>query len=148
MGTKKINKDKEGAKSKLNPKQEKFCQLYVSKEHFANGTESYCEAYGIDLSEQPNRYNAVRAEASKLLTNGNILSRINELLDLAGLNDQFIDKQLLFVIMQNADMGSKVSAIREYNKLKQRITDKLEAKLQLAGGFDITLKLDPDKEEK
>jgi hypothetical protein len=63
-----------------------------------------------------------------LLTNSNILSRINEELDAAGLNDNFVDKQLLFAITQNADLSSKVRAIQEYNKLKQRIIEKLETK--------------------
>ena len=121
----------------LNEKQEKFCQYYVSKEFFANGTEAYAEAYDIDMTE-PGKYNSVRTMASKLLTNTNILNRINELLDLNGLNDQFVDKQLTLVITQNADLGAKVAGIREYNKLKQRITDKLEVK----GDFDITLKLE------
>jgi hypothetical protein len=49
---------------------------------------------------------------------------MRKLLDLSGLNDDFVDKELLFVIMQNSDLGSKVKAISEYNKLRQRITDK------------------------
>lgn len=111
---------------KLNPQQELFCQLYsTDKEFFANGTQAYIEAYGIDLSRK-GAYNAARADASRLLTNGNILKRINELLELRGLNDAFVDKQLEFVITQNADFSSKVAAIREYNKLKQRITDKMD----------------------
>jgi len=128
---------KESAKDKLNEKQEQFCLIYVSKEFFANGTEAYAESYGIDLS-LPGKYNQCSVCASKLLTNANILERINELIDLAGLNDSFVDKQLTFVITQNADMGSKVAAIREYNKLKKRITDKLE----VTGSFDISLKLE------
>jgi hypothetical protein len=61
-----------------------------------------------------------------LLSNAKVCERINELLTDKGLNDQFVDKQLLFVITQHADFGSKVNAIKEYNKLKQRIIDKLD----------------------
>ncbi len=125
MASKKTNSDKEGAGSELNERQERFCQLYCSLEFFANGSKAYAEAYGIDLERNPEKHNSVRVNASELLTNINILHRINELLDLSGLNDSFVDKQLLFVITQNADFSSKVSAIREYNKLRQRITDKL-----------------------
>lgn len=109
----------------LNPKQEKFCLNYVTQEFFANGVKSYADAYGIDLTK-PGKYQQAQVSASDLLLNPMVLKRINELLDLAGLNDAFVDKQLTFVIMQNSDLGSKVAAIREYNKLRQRITDKMK----------------------
>lgn len=109
----------------LNPKQELFCQLYVSREFFANGTQAYIEAYDIDITKA-GAYNGARADASRLLTDANILKRINQIIKLEGLNDSFVDKQLTLAITQNADLGAKVSAIREYNKLKIRITDKLD----------------------
>ena len=113
--------------NELNEKQELFCKNYVSKDFFGSGVESYAAAYGLDLTNQKD-YNNAKVAASKLLTNSNILSRINEELDAAGLNDNFVDKQLLFAITQNADLSSKVRAIQEYNKLKQRIIEKLETK--------------------
>jgi hypothetical protein len=109
----------------LNPKQELFCQLYVSREFFANGTQAYIEAYDIDI-KKPGAYNGARASASIALTNTNILKRINQILELEGLNDAFVDKQLTLLITQNADLGAKASGIREYNKLKTRITDKVD----------------------
>ena len=111
----------------LNEKQLLFCKNYVSKDFFGSGVESYAAAYGLDLTNQKD-YNNAKVAASKLLTNSNILTRINEELDAAGLNDNFVDKQLLFAITQNADLSSKVRAIQEYNKLKQRIIEKLETK--------------------
>jgi phage terminase small subunit len=111
----------------LNQKQELFCKHYVSREFFGSGVEAYAEAYGLELSN-PKEYNNAKVCASKLLTNANILIRINELLDDAGLNDSFVDKQLLIAITQNADLNSKVKAISEYNKLKQRITIKTDNK--------------------
>ena len=111
----------------LNEKQNLFCKYYVSKEFFGSGVESYAAAYGLDLTNQKD-YNTAKTQASKHLTNPNILLRINEELDAAGLNDNFVDKQLLFAITQNADLSSKVRAIQEYNKLKQRIIEKLETK--------------------
>jgi hypothetical protein len=107
----------------LNEQQKLFCKYYVSEAFFANGVEAYAEAYGKDLGNIKD-YNSCKVLASKALTNVNILSYINELLDDAGLNDSFVDKQLLFAITQNADISSKVKAIGEYNKLRQRITDK------------------------
>jgi hypothetical protein len=61
------------------------------------------------------------------------------MLDDAGLNDNFVDKQLLFVISQHADLNAKMKAIEQYNKLKQRITDKSETKV--SGSWEITLNL-------
>ena len=110
----------------LNLKQEKFCQLYASdREFFGNGVRSYIEAYDPDM-KKPNAYKTCLAVASRLLTNAKVIDRINALLEEGGLNDTFVDKQLVFIIKQHADFGSKMAAIREYNKLKVRITDKQE----------------------
>lgn len=110
----------------LNPKQELFCKLFASdREFFGNGVQSYIEAYEPSQSK-PGWYNSARASASQLLTNPNILKRINQIFEEGGLNDAFVDKQLEIVITQNADLSSKVAGIREYNKIKQRITDKSE----------------------
>lgn len=113
---------------KLNPKQKKFCELYISKEFFGNGVSAYMEAYNIKPSVK-GAYAAARVSAHHLLTNPNILAQINANLDFQGMNDGFVDKQLLLLITQNSDFGSKISAIKEYNKLKQRITDKAEVEV-------------------
>lgn len=111
---------------KLNLRREKFCQLYTSdSEFFGNGTQAYIEAYQPNQSK-PNWYKSSQANASRLLSNDMVLKRINQLLDSKGLNDGFVDKQLLFLITQNAEFGAKITAIREYNKLKKRITDKMD----------------------
>lgn len=111
---------------RLTAQQEKFCQLYASdREFFANGTQSYIEAYGLDANDSKDYRNAM-ASASRLLVDVKILNRINELLEDGGLNDVFVDKQLKLVISQNADFSSKVAAIREYNKLKTRIIDRID----------------------
>lgn len=112
--------------NKLNPKQEAFCELYTqSTEFFGNGVQSYVEAYNPDTSK-PNWYNTARSSASQLLTSINVLARIDELLEEGGFNDQFVDKQIKFLMTQNADFSNKLGAIREYNKLKARIHDKLD----------------------
>lgn len=110
----------------LTPKQEEFCKLYATdREFFGNGVQAYIEAYGVDTNK-PNYFKTAAACASRLLTNANILDRINELLELRGLNDAFVDKQLELLITQNADLKVKVSAIKEYNALKARVTKKLQ----------------------
>jgi hypothetical protein len=110
----------------LNPKQEAFCQLYAkSEEFFGNGVQSYLEVYDIS-KDKPNWYKTACAAVSRELSNVKVCQRISELLEKQGLNNEFIDKQLLFLITQHADFTNKLGAIREFNKLKQRITDKLD----------------------
>jgi len=112
-------------KEKLTLQQEAFCKMYVTadKDFFGNGVECYMEVYGVNQSK-PNWYKTACQSASRLLSNVKVCERINQLLEEGGLNDQFVDKQLLFMITQHADGNMKLGALREYNKLKQRIIDK------------------------
>lgn len=109
---------------KLTPQQEAFCKFYASdRELFGNGVQSYIEAYGVDTSK-PGWYSTAKAGAHENLTKPYILERINEIFEAHGLNDSFVDKQLEKLIIQDADFSTKMKAIAEYNKLKQRITEK------------------------
>lgn len=119
-----MEEEKEGPD--LNEKQLEFCRLYLSREFFGNGVESYMEAgYKIDQSN-PNWYNTACVAASRLLSNVKVIAHINDLLHSQGLSDEFVDKQTLFLITQHADFSAKLGAIKEYNKMKGRITDKVE----------------------
>lgn len=114
---------------RLTPPQEMFCQLYASyDEFFANGVQSYIEAYGINVGhgEGFTTYDTCRNAAYRLLTNANVLARINEIFETRGLNDTFVDKQLEFIITQNAELRTKLGGVQEYNKLKARITEKVD----------------------
>ena len=118
---------------RLTPKQEKFCQLYASSsEFFGNGTHCYIQAYekfppaNETDKARKKREKIASASAAELLGNPRILDRVNSLLSSNGLNDSFVDKQLLFIIQQHFDYGAKMGAIREYNKLKGRITEKVD----------------------
>jgi len=72
---------KKSAGDKLNPLQRKFGKLYASeREFFGNGMRSYAEAYNIDLTKKRG-YSTARTNASRLLTNANLLAYINELLE-------------------------------------------------------------------
>lgn len=130
--TKKTTKKGSSTKRKrLNPQQELFCQYYAgSREFYANGVASYIEAYNINTSI-PGAYNSAKSNAYKLLTKDYILDRINEILGDLIMNDEFVDKQLGFLMTQNAELSVKLNALKEYNKLKQRITDKVA----IEGGF-------------
>ena len=116
-------KIKTGKDFDLNPKQSRFCELYSSaEEFFGNGVQSYIEAY------KPKKvgywYNSAKSSAFNLLTNTDILLYLDYLLELRGLNDSFVDKQLELLITQNADFKSKLGSIKEYNTLRRRTTKK------------------------
>lgn len=113
-------------KYNLSLEQEMFCQYFTSPtEFFGNGVQSYASAYNVDLNTTSG-YNSAKSSATRALKNTKILRRINDLIEAAGLNDINVDKQLYLLLNQNADYKSKLGAIREYNKLKQRITEKVE----------------------
>src|SRR3990167_11007504 len=110
---------------KLNPKQELFCQNYVNnRETFGNGTISYAGAYGLDVSlngseEQKSQYWSANVCAAQLLAIPSIKDRVVKLLnDL--LKDEIVDGELSKVIQQDNELGAKVSAIREWYKVKGR----------------------------
>ena len=110
---------------RLTPKQEMFCKLYTNGgEFFGNGTQSYIEVY--KPKRIGNWYQTARSVSSEILTNPNICKRIDELLSADGFNDQFMDKQILFLATQYSDFNAKIRAIQEYHKLKKRITEKME----------------------
>ena len=128
--------ESENIAEKLTIRQEKFCQLYALDERFfGNGVQAYMEIYDID-TEKTGWYKAACACSSRLLSNDKVFTRINELLSEHGMNDQFSDKQLLFVMSQHSDLTNKMNAIKEYNKLKQRITEKMETKV-VVSGYDL-----------
>lgn len=107
-------------KTRLIAPQEHFCQLFVSREYFGNAAESYGIAFPNSVPKYRPQY------AYELLRRPYISKRINELLDVAGLNDEFVDKQLLILITQNVDWKAKLGAIKEYNRVRQRVIEKLD----------------------
>lgn len=126
-------------KTGLTPQQEDFAKLYATEvEFFGNGVESYMEVYEIDKSKS-NWYKTACSAASRLLRNVKVCQRINDLLEAGGLNDQFVDKQLGFLITQHSDFSNKLGAIKEYNQLKQRVMKKLDI---TSGGKPIGETLD------
>lgn len=110
-------------KPKLSIQREAFCQYYVSEDFFGDGVESYAMAYGIDL-EKPGGRHTCRTSAYNLLTNTVILNRITEIQRHATLNNQFVDREMSFVIQQRADLGAKTRGIAEYNKVTKRIEER------------------------
>jgi len=137
----------------LKPQHELFCQLYVKNEElFGNATLCYAEAYNykldtlsheesrdefgqlIEASEYDRAYNTCSVDGSKLLRNAKVQERITKFLN-EMLKDDIVDAQLAKVILQNDKLEPKVSAIREYNKIRQRITEKVDV---TSGGERVT----------
>lgn len=122
----------------LSLRQEMFCQNFCSpSEFFGNGTQSYLDAYCTKPYRQKD-YNTAGSNSHSLLKNTRILSRIDELLQSGGLNNSAVDKQLSFLIAQKAELGTSLGAIKEYNKLKGRITDKLKVEADLSLKFSLS----------
>lgn len=110
---------------KPSAKEELFCQLYVNNsEFFGNGTRCYAHVHNINIegAGQKKRYKVANVMAAKLLAKTSIRDRINQLfLDM--LNDTVVDSELAYVIKQNRELPAKVAAIREYNRVKKRVSD-------------------------
>lgn len=128
----------------LKPQHELFCQLYIKNEAlFGNATLCYAEAYNykldtlshketrddednlIEASEYDRAYNVCSVQGHALLRMPKLQDRINRLLN-EMLKDDIVDAQLAKVILQDRKLDSKVAAIREYNKIRQRITEKVD----------------------
>lgn len=69
--------------------------------------------------------NTCRAEASRLLTEPNILARCNFLMDQL-ISDKVVDRELAYVIQQRDDLSSKTSAITHYDKKRGRLIERRE----------------------
>lgn len=123
---------------KLTLQQKLFCKYYsTDREYFGNGLQAYAKAYNIDLSKKGKVSNA-KSGASRLLTNGYILEYIRKQLELGGLSDESVDKELLFLIRQDANYNVKLGAIKEYNSLKKRIVIKTETEIENKEKVNLT----------
>ena len=114
----------QGSKDKLNLEQKAFCEFFSDgdKEFFGNGVQSYIEVYNPD-KDNKNWYKTSCASASRLLSKDNVCEYINKLLDAKGYNDENIQKQHLFCINQFSELGVKMKAIAEYNKVTGKYSD-------------------------
>jgi len=136
-------------KTELNPEQELFCQLYATdREFFGNGTQAYIEAYDLDINKKGS-YQTAMVNASKLLRNTKILARLDELMEIGILNNARVDKELAFLIEQNAELNTKLGAIKEYNALKTRIQNKIDLNLKTPlKNIKFVFEEDGDEEDK
>ncbi len=111
--------------AKLTTRQQRFCELYATdREFFWNWVQVYLEVYDIDTSKSW-RYKTACVNASRLLSNAKVCKRINELMISWWFTDENVDKQHSFLINQFADLWVKMRAVSEYNKLKNRIVERM-----------------------
>ena len=126
------------SKIMLTPKEERFCQLYMTDPKLlGNGKQCYKVAYGKKTANHTCSH-----EATLLIRKPTVKARLREILELSGFNDEHIDNHLKSVIEQNAELSSKVSAIREYNRLAKRIDDAASIK-----GTFVNVNISFDKED-
>lgn len=120
------------AGEELTLKEELFCRNYAStREFFGNGTRSYMDAF------QTEDAHSASTLAARLLVKVGVCQRIASLLTLQGWNDQFVDKQTLFLITQNGDLKAKAAGVKIYNEVKKRITQKMELSADKDSGFKV-----------
>ncbi len=147
----KAKKSKKVSGKKIeNQKRELFCYLYASGkslEHFGNATKSYSTAYGfedrillaeielvrIPYSKEKERKekraeigsmnNVCKSNGNRLLTYADIVKRCDELLSKLFDSDH-MDNELAWTATQRKDLASKTAAIREYNRVKNRVDEK------------------------
>lgn len=122
----------------LNVQQKMFCDLYMSKEYFGSGVHAYAKAYGKDLTIG-NQYNAAKVEACKLLKHHKVKEYMKSLLNDMGFNDDNVNRHLLFVIEQNAELSPKVQGMKLYYQLKDQISPDNQV--------NITMNLNNNKDE-
>jgi len=117
----------------VSPAEDKFCRNFCSSiEFFGNGTQSYIDAFNVEIIKGTNKKNvpkgkkgmtieAVRTAAKELLMKPHILTKIEEVQEETGFNDAHADKTLSFLMTQRADLRVALGAAAEYNKLQARI---------------------------
>ena len=125
-----------GRELKLTANQISFAIYYCSSEIFGNGKAAYALAYNLDLNNKSESAQC-SSGASAMLRHATVLTLIDILLDGEGLNDSFADKQLLYLMTQNADLKAKSLAVKEYNNLKGRIKNQQMVTIQHQ--YDVTL---------
>jgi hypothetical protein len=107
----------------MNQRQLLFCQLYTSSVSFGNAYKSYVQAYSVDQSDGQKRQGA-RRSASRLLSNVDIVEECNRLLKEA-CRKEVVNIELGYLIRQRKDLAAKVSAIKLYNQLNERLEAKV-----------------------
>lgn len=145
---KKVKKNKPKIEDELTPQRMRFCQLYTqNSDLFGNATLSYADAFGYDLeslsqeaiysepdefghkekiedSPYTKAYNVCSVMGTRLLRMVKIDEYTKVLLNEMMTNEN-ADAELAWVMKQRRDLGPKIQALREFNKLKNRIINEV-----------------------
>ena len=105
---------------------EEFAKVYVSKENAGDPVAAYLQAYDLPQSKAKN----IKSKAYHLLREPRVMEKVENLwqeqIEILGLTDHAVDMQLAALIHQCGDFRLKLDAIKEYNRLRQRVIDKLD----------------------
>lgn len=118
---------------KITLKQHKFCNNYLGyngNNMFGNGTLSYCQAYDRPMTA------SARVNASECLTKSNVLNYIAYELQHFTMTDESVDNEHNFLIKQHDSKMVKLGAIKEYNRLKNRINEGIN--VSFSGDITVT----------
>lgn len=100
----------------LSEQEEAFCNYYVQN---FNRIDAAIHAYNVDIEKKNWKYTASNIAYENLLR-PYINERIRELLDQYHVNEQTIDNETAFIMRQNAELPSKLGAIKELNRILGR----------------------------
>lgn len=115
-----------------NLKWESFAQEYVKPgKWFLNGGHAYSVVYGLNYEDEKDN-DTCRVNASKLLTNTNIMDRIMVFLSEGGLNDATVANRLKEILLDN-DKNASLKAMDIYYKYIKRFGDKIELSGEVSG---------------
>lgn len=106
--------------SDLTERSKLFCLLYTTDAQcFGNASRSYIHAYDLRTDKQKK---SARQLGYKLLTNVYIKAQVGNLFK-AVFTSKGADNALAELINQRKDLNARLGAIREFNKLKNRVKD-------------------------
>jgi len=117
----------------MNPQQEEFCRLYVTKgETYGSGYLSYSFAYDKPIPKtaegvydyKSSEYTVCQVSASRLLMQDRIQDKIKENL-LKKFDESHADARISDIIQNGKDTDA-INAVKVFNDLKQRITKKVD----------------------
>ncbi len=139
-----------GSERLKNPKWELFCWLYSgyhNRNLFGNASQCYMQAFNFNdqvvanekeiddlMAKKAKGYtvrvaqleaknkslnHVARNESSKLMAKRGVGKRCDYLMD-SMISDDHSDRELQYTILQRFDLNSKVQAIKEYNRVKDR----------------------------
>lgn len=135
-------------------KHEAFAQLYVNNQStFGNATVCYALVYGFEIKESPEvgpekakaNYNTCSVNGAKMLGRTKVRNRVNWLMDQL-YNEINADRQTAYVMQQNHNLGAKMLAVKEFNRVQQRVESKMKVEhtTTMAGFLDQLTKAAED----